>query len=296
MPILDVSGLTFTYPGAALPALKDITFQVESGQLVAVVGANGAGKSSLCLALAGLIPALYHGQMQGQVSVCGLDTRQHSPGHFAGRVGLVLQNPANQLSGLRYTVYDEVAFGLENLGLPRIEMPARIEQALQWVGLANLGERSPYSLSGGQLQRLALASILAMQPSVLILDEPVAMLDPQGSRAVFDIIQTLTQNGTTVLIAEHHLEWIGRFADRVIALANGEIVLDGAPQDVLASPRLPEIGVGWLRYTQAAWSGRTRSLWPVERPLPVTMEQAVMGFQPGRAPGSKQELADADSD
>ena len=279
MPVIEVNGLTYTYPGSLTPALKDITFQVETGQLVAVIGANEAGKSTLCLALAGLIPALFHGQMQGAVTVCGMDTRLHSPGQFAGRVGLVLQNPANQLSGMRYTVYEEVAFGLENLGTPRAEMPSRIELVLQQVGLIELRDRSPYTLSGGQQQRLALASILALEPAVLVLDEPTAMLDPQGSQDIFEVVQDLAQSGTTVVITEHRLEWIGQYADRVIVLNQGEMILDGAPREVLANPILLQVGTGWLRYTQAAQQGQERSLWPVDRELPVTLLQANQGFQ-----------------
>ncbi len=294
MAFIDVSSLTYTYPSESKPALKEVSFQVETGQLVAVIGANGAGKSSLCLALAGLIPALFHGQMQGKVTVCGMDTSQHSPGEFAGRVGLVLQNPANQLSGMRYTVYEEVAFGLENLGTPRSEMPARIEQTLHQVGLADKGERSPYSLSGGQQQRLALASILAMQPPVLVLDEPTTLLDPQGSQALFEIILQLAQTGTTVVIAEHHLEWVARFADRVIALAGGEVILDGMPGDVLVSPLLRQAGIGWLRYTQAAQVGKGQGLWPKNLSLPVSLDQAVSGFRKVVKNSSAQEQDNAD--
>jgi energy-coupling factor transporter ATP-binding protein EcfA2 len=280
MPAIDVSQLTYTYPGSATPALKGVTFQVAAGQLVAVIGANGAGKSTLCLALAGLIPALFHGEMQGTATVLGMDTRQYAdhPGQFNGRVGLVLQNPANQLSGMRYTVFEEVAFGLENLGTPPSEMPGRIEHALEQVGLADLRDRSPYALSGGQQQRLALASILVLSPSVLLLDEPTAMLDPQGSQAVFEIVQTLVKQGTTVVIAEHRMEWMAQYADRVIALAEGEVILDGPPTDVLSSPLLKKVGIGWLRYTQAANLGLERGLWPAGRPLPVSLEQSVFGF------------------
>jgi len=180
---------------------------------------------------------------------------------------------------MRYTVYEEVAFGLENLGTPRAEMPARIEYALEQVGLAELCDRSPYTLSGGQQQRLALAAVLALAPSVLLLDEPTAMLDPQGSQGIFEIIQKLVRAGTTVVIAEHHLEWIARYADRIIALAHGEVILDGAPGEVLVSPRLQEAGVNWLRYTQAAYLGKSRGLWSADNALPITLEQAVMGFQ-----------------
>lgn len=290
MVVIDVNGLTYTYPGSPSPALKDVTFQVESGQLLALIGANEAGKSSLCLALAGLLPALFHGQMQGTVTVCGMDTQQHAPGQFAGQVGLVLQNPVNQLSGMRYTVYDEVAFGLENLGTPRAEMPARIENALEQVGLADLGNRSPYTLSGGQQQRLALASVLVLEPAVLLLDEPTAMLDPQGSQEVFEVVQKLVRVGTTVVVAEHHLEWIARYADRVIALNDGQVMIDGKPGEVLTSPLLHETGIGRLRYTQAAELGQARGLWPTGRTLPVTIEQAAAGFQ-----SSGQEKQDADS-
>ena len=255
MAVIEASRLTYTYPGELKPAIKEISFQVESGQLVALIGANGAGKSTLCLALAGLIPTLFHGQMQGTVKVHGLDTRLHSPGEFAGRVGLVLQNPANQLSGMRYTVYEEVAFGLENLGVPRTEMPRRIELALRQVGLIDQSDRYPYSLSGGQQQRLALASILVLEPPVLLLDEPTAMLDPQGSQEFFEIIRNLAGTGTTVVIAEHRLEWIGQYADRVIALSQGKIILDGTPREVLGNPVLTQAGIGWLRYTQAALHG-----------------------------------------
>lgn len=296
MAAIEVSSLTYTYPGASSPALKDVTFQVETGQLLAVIGANGAGKSSLCLALAGLIPTLFQGQMLGTVTVGEMDTRQHSPGQFAGQVGLVLQNPANQLSGMRYTVYEEVAFGLENLGVSRVEMPSRIEHALQQVGLADLRERSPYTLSSGQQQRLALASILVLQPAVLLLDEPTAMLDPQGCQAVFEIVQTLVRAGTTVVIVEHHLEWIARYADRALALAGGEVILDGPPGEILVSPLLRQAGVGRLRYTQAAHWGQERGLWAVEYPLPVTLEQAVRGFQNPGSGSPHQADCDADPD
>ena len=294
MAVIDVSGLTYTYPGNPSPALKDISFNIQTGQLVAVIGPNGAGKSTLCLALAGLIPALFHGQMQGTVMVCDMDTQQHAPGQFAGQVGLVLQNPINQLSGMRYTVYEEVAFGLENLGVSRAEMPQRIDQAIHQVGLAELSRRSPYTLSSGQQQRLVLASILALEPSVLLLDEPTAMLDPQGSQDVFEIIQKLVQAGTTVVIAEHRLEWIAQYADRVIALVDGEMILEGVPGDVLSSPELLQAGIGWLRYTQAAKRGQANGLWPTSYPLPVTLEHAVTGFQQVGLISSEPEKNDAD--
>ena len=279
MAILEVEQLTYTYPGRSAPALQDITFQAEAGQMIGIIGPNGSGKSTLCLALAGMIPSLYNGTIQGSVKINGLDTRQYTAGQFAGTVGLVLQNPANQLSHMRYTVYEEVAFGLENLGVTRADMPARIEAALEQVGLSALRNRSPYTLSGGQQQRLALASVLVMQPPVLVLDEPTAMLDPGGGQAVFEILKQLVFAGSTVILAEHRLEWIARYANQVIALANGTMIETGPPEVVMTSPQLLQNGTGWLRYTQAVQMGLTRGLWQTKQPLPVTLEQAAASFQ-----------------
>lgn len=290
MAAIEVDQLSYTYPGGSTPALKKVSLQVDAGQVVAVTGANNAGKSTLCLALAGLIPHLYHGQMEGMVRITGLDTHHHSPGQLAGRVGLVLQNPANQLSGMGYTLYEEVAFGLGNLGVPRARMSDRIDRALELVGLADLGGRSPLALSGGQQQRLALASVLALEPEILVLDEPTAMLDPQGSQEIIRIVDRLAHSGTTILIVEHRLEWVAEYAGRIILLAGGEILLDGSPEAVLSSLEALQAGVGWTRYTHAAHQGRALRLWPTERALPVTMEQAVQGFQ------AAQELPDVDPD
>lgn len=278
MVMIEVTGLTYHYPLSHNPALKDINLQIEAGQFVAVIGANGAGKSTLCLVLSGLIPSLFNGKMLGSVTINGMNTRNHTAGEFAGRVGLVLQNPANQLSEMRYTVFEEVAFGLENLGVSPSEMPERIEHVLRLTGLFELRDRFPFTLSGGQRQRLALASMLVLEPPVLLLDEPTAMLDPQGSKEVFHIIQTLTTKNTTVVITEHNLEWIAQTADRVIALNKGSIVLDGKPEFVLASPLLETFGIDYLRYTQAARESQIYGLWPSKRPLPVTLEQSVLGF------------------
>lgn len=282
MAAVEFDHLTYSYPDGHRPALKDITFHAEAGQITAILGSNGSGKSTLCLAAAGFLSALYHGEMQGKVLIQGFDSSLASPGQLAGKVGLLLQNPTNQFSRLRYTIYEEVAFGLENLGVPRVEMNDRIEAALEQVHLSALKDRSPYTLSSGQQQRLALAALLVMQPSILIMDEPTAMLDPGGSQAVYDLIRKLAGQGTTVLLTEHRLEWIACFADRVIALEEGEMILYGSPQEVMTSPKLPQAGIGWLRYTQATQSGKEQGLWPVGRPLPITLEQAAAGFQQGK--------------
>ena len=143
-------------------------------------------------------------------------------------VGLAFQNPFNQISGAKYTVFEELAFGLENIGIPREEMKARVQDAMKLTGISDLADRSPYSLSGGQQQRVALTSILVMQPKVLVLDEPTSQMDPIGTREVFGVIRTMAERGMTVILVEHKVEWIAQFADRVIALKDGQILLDGS--------------------------------------------------------------------
>jgi energy-coupling factor transporter ATP-binding protein EcfA2 len=197
---------------------------------------------------------------------------------WALNVGLAFQNPFNQISGARYTVFEEIAFGLENIGVPREEMRARVEDALSLTGISNLADRSPYSLSGGQQQRVALTSILVMQPRLLVLDEPTSQMDPIGAREVFGVIRKMAEGGMTVVMVEHKMEWIANFADRVIALKDGQILLEGKPNEVLTSDALAESGFGISRYTSTARAAKKLGLWKKEN-LPVTLDEAVEGFK-----------------
>lgn len=283
MPIVKLHQVTYHYPFTEKAALQDINLEIEEGEFVAVIGPNGAGKSTLCYTLAGFIPHFYKGELQGLVEVDGESARESDLSDWVLKVGLVFQNPFNQISGAKYTVFEEVAFGLENSGVPRPEIIQRVEEVLQMTGIADLADRSPYSLSGGQQQRVALASILVMQPKVLVLDEPTSQMDPIGTREVFGVIRKMAEQGITVVMAEHKIEWIAQFADRVIALWEGKILLEGKPQEVLTDERLVEKGFGVSRYTTTARLAQERRLWQKERPLPVTLEEAVAGFSAVRA-------------
>jgi energy-coupling factor transport system ATP-binding protein len=277
--MIDIENLTYTYPVTSTPALRDLSLHVPAGQFCAVVGANGAGKSTLCYALAGLIPHFYQGKLGGSIEVAGHDIVQTPLSELAGEIGLVFQNPFNQITGARFTVREEVAFGLENLGVPRDEMMTRTGEALALVGLGDLADRSPYALSGGQQQRLAIASVIVMQPRVLVLDEPTSQLDPVGTREVFAALRALAETGeTTVVLVEHKLEWAATFAGRVVALAEGRIVADGPPREVLTSPLMTEHGIGATRYTLAARRAQAEKLASGDRPLPVTLDEAVEFF------------------
>jgi len=166
---------------------------------------------------------------------------------------------------------------LENTGVPRDEMKRRVADAMNLTGISDLADRSPYSLSGGQQQRVALTSILVMQPKVLVLDEPTSQMDPIGTREVFGVIRTMAEKGLTVILVEHKVEWIANFADRVIALHEGQILMEGSPQEVLTSELLRDKGFGISRYTSVARMARELGLWK-KRNLPVTLEEAVEGF------------------
>jgi len=203
------------------------------------MGPIGAGKSTLCQAIAGLVPHAWGGTFGGHVLVEGLDTRHVEPADLCRRVGLVFQDPETQLFNV--SVEDEVAFGPESLALPRDEIARRIDWALSVVHLADCRHRSPRQLSGGQKQRLAIAAALATRPAILVLDEPTASLDPRGSREVYQVIAELRRSGDlTVVLVEQDAERVAEFADRVAVLAEGKIAALGSPAEVFAAPGLPE--------------------------------------------------------
>lgn len=274
--MIELREFTFTYAGETVPALHAMNFEIPSGQLCAVLGANGSGKSSLCYALTGFIPHFYRGTSTGQVSVDGRIVSDTPLAELASGIGLVFQNPFNQITGARFTVLEEVAFGLENLGVPREEILTRSMEALRVTGLADLGDRSPFGLSGGQQQRLAVASILAMNPSVLVLDEPTSQLDPAATEAIFARLAELSSStDRTIVLTEHKLEWVAAFADRVLVLVDGRIAADGPPREVLGSMPLESFGVRPTGYTLAARRLGKSGHAAGAVPLPVTLSQAV---------------------
>jgi energy-coupling factor transport system ATP-binding protein len=277
MAIVNLTDVTYKYPLTESPALQNINLQVEEGEFVAIIGPNGAGKSTLCYTLAGFVPHFFKGELSGTVEVAGVETSQSSLHEWVLNVGLAFQNPFNQISGAKYTVFEEIAFGLENIGIPRDEMQVRAKEAMKLTGINDLADRSPYSLSGGQQQRVALTSILVMQPKVLVLDEPTSQMDPIGTREVFGVIRAMAEKGMTVILAEHKVEWIANFADRMVAMHEGSILLEGKPREALTSDVLLDKGFGISRYTSVARRARGMGLWK-GRDLPVTLEEAAEGF------------------
>ncbi|WP_149563271.1 energy-coupling factor ABC transporter ATP-binding protein [Streptomyces cacaoi] len=277
--MIEFKDFTFTYPtGRPAPALRSITLTVRPGTICGVVGADGSGKTTLAAVVSGVSPHLTGGEFSGSVEVCGRPVAGTPMAELATSVGLVRQDPFSQISGARFSVREELAFGLENLAVERDVMRHRVEQVMEDVGLSELADRSPYELSGGQQQRLAIGSVLAMRPAMIVLDEPTSQLDAEGSRRVFDILDALKERGVAVLVMEHRLELLARSADQVVVLEDGAVVADGPTREVLGDPRLPEWGVGPLQYTTAARRAAEHGLWDESRPLPVTLETAADGF------------------
>lgn len=279
MAQIQIDNLSYHYRGAEKPSLHKVSLDISPGECVAIIGANNSGKSTLCYALAGVVPHLYNGTISGRVLIDERENTSRTVSEIARQVGLVLQMPEKQLSGVRYTVAEEVAFGLENQGIPRKQMLVRIQEVLTLMGLQDVAERSPYHLSGGQIQRLALATVLAVDPSILVLDEPTTFLDPQGARQVFETLRVLQLHRRTVVIAEQRLDLIAEYADRVIALDQGRVILDGKPEDVLISPLLQEIGLNWTRYTQVAELAKLHGIWPDGRPLSASRSTTIEGLE-----------------
>lgn len=220
---LHLSDLAVRYAGRREPAITNVDLTIAAGERVGVTGRTGAGKSTLALAAGGFIPRVVRATLTGAVTVDGVDAASPDPATLLGRVGLVFSTPANQLSASKQTVREELAFGLENLGLPRAEMDARIDGVLERLGIAHLAGREPFALSGGEQQRVAIASIVAMGTKVLILDEPTAQLDPAGTAEVGRLLAELAAEGTAVLCVEHDPAILGGM-DRVVVLDAGQVV------------------------------------------------------------------------
>ncbi len=241
--MLQLERVSYRYAGYARPVLHDIDLTLADGEIVGVVGANEAGKSTLCLVASGLAPGSIGGGLTGDLRIDG-ESMAGKPLHaFATRVGIGFQNPATQLSGVTGSVFEEVALGPMNLGLPARETVARSRAALETLGITSLAEREPRRLSGGQAQLVVIASLLAMRPAHLVLDEPTAQLDPEGTRLVGAALRGLASTGTALLIVEHKTDLLDGLCDRVVVVDGGRIVLDGPSGDVLADERLDAWGV-----------------------------------------------------
>ncbi|MCW4016444.1 MAG: ATP-binding cassette domain-containing protein [Candidatus Bathyarchaeota archaeon] len=272
MAVIKTNDLTYTYPGATKPSIEKVSLTINKGDFVILTGPSGCGKTTLCRCFNGLVPHFYNGKLEGTLTVAGLDVAEHQIYELARHVGLVFQNPENQLFAL--SVEKDVAFGLENFAMPREEMRKRVEWALKMAGISELAERPPHELSGGQQQRVAIASVLAMQPDIMILDEPTSFLDPLGAEKIFEVINDLNKKlGITTILVEHRLDLAAKYANHVIVMDNGKVALTGSPREIFSSEEARLIGVGIPKATKLYQHLKKNG---VElKSVPVTTEEAA---------------------
>lgn len=272
MKKIVVENLKYRYPLTEDLALKDISFQIDEGEFIGVIGQNGAGKSTLCQALVGLVPHFYKGAYGGKVLVDNIEVSKSDVNTLSTKVGIVFQNPFTQVTGSKLTVYEEIAFGLENFGLPQNEMRNRIDYSLELLDIYKFKDRNPFDLSGGQMQRMAIASIIAMKPEVIVLDEPTSQLDPQGSEEVFKAVQNLCSERITVIMVEHKIEKIAKYSDRVMLLNKGQLIDFDVPAKIFSRDDLEGCGVKAPVFTQIC---RGLELKNKDTGLyPITMDEA----------------------
>ncbi len=247
--MIETNNLTYSYPNAKKQSIKNVSITINKGDFVILTGPSGCGKTTLCRCFNGLVPHFYNGTLEGNIKVAGLDVSEHEIHELARHIGLVFQNPENQLFAL--SVEKDVAFGLENFALSREEMRKRVDWALKKAGICELAERPPHELSGGQQQRVAIASVLAMQPDIIVLDEPTSFLDPLGAEKIFEVISNLNKElGITIVLVEHRLDLAAKYANRVIVMNKGEIALCGTPREVFMSEEAKLIGIGIPKATK----------------------------------------------
>jgi energy-coupling factor transporter ATP-binding protein EcfA2 len=240
--LASVEGLSFRYPDSQNPVLKDVSLEIGEGEVVLLAGPSGCGKSTLLRCINGLIPHMYPGDYSGNVSVGGLKVAETPMSTLSQSVGFLFQNPENQI--FMFSVERDVAFGLQNLSVPRQEMRSRVDEAMRLLGVTDLAQRAPHELSDGQKQRVALAGVIAMRPRLIILDEPTSLLDPKTALEVVSLIERLNRElGITFIVVEHRLELLIPVAHRLVVMDRGSKVMDGPPQDVLADERVESYGV-----------------------------------------------------
>lgn len=291
---LRLRGVGYTYAGGRDPVLEGIDLDVEAGRVVGLVGPNDAGKSSLCLIAAGLAPGSIGGRLVGSVMLGGEETVALAPFQAAQRCGILFQNPLTQLSGTAVTVFEEVAFGPRNLGLDVDLVAERVASALDALGISALGPRDPLRLSGGQAQLVALASVLALQPKLLVLDEPTSQLDPAGTNLVGDALARLArESGTAVLIVEHKTDLLARLAHEIVVLDGGRIVSQGEAAAMLRDPILDSSGVQPPAPVVLERALRRRGLAPDLAGGDVEEDRRNVHAAPGVAPSVMPEAADA---
>ena len=277
MCYFKLEDVSYKYPLEDREILKNINLDIKKGEFWAVIGKNGSGKTTLCNVLRRFIPDFYKGELKGKITLEGKELKDYSAKEIVQKVGFVFQNPFTQISGVKETVFEEIAFGLENLALDAEYIRKRVEETLKLLLIEELKDKNPYELSGGQGQKVALASIIAMDPEIMVIDEPTSQLDPKGTEEIFEIIDILKKEGKTIILVEHKLELIAEYAEKVMVLDEGEMILSGNTEDVLKNKILLEKEIGIPQYTALAYRLMDEGKVQFEE-IPITKEKAVEVF------------------
>lgn len=275
-PVISVEQLTFKYPGSDQAALDNVSFQVKAGEFVGITGPAGAGKSTLVLCLNGIIPHFQAGTFQGKVLIGGSDTFETTCAEISRKVGSVFQDPEAQM--VAPTVEDEIAFGLENFGIEPALIEERIREALGFIGISHLRDRSTTELSGGQKQRVSIAAAVALRPEILVLDEPTSELDPIGTMEVFEVLKQLNeQYQMTIIVVEQKINILVEYIERLLILNNGSLVNDRTPREIIGEPEtLTKVGLKTPPVSELGYLLKEKGLYSGE--LPLTVDEAYWGL------------------
>ena len=241
--MIELKNVSFKYELQEGKTIKNLDLYVKQGEFVGIIGKNGSGKTTLCNIIRGIIPDFVQGEITGSISIDNKDINDIERGEMAELVGFVFQNPFSQISGIKKTVFEEIAYGLENLGVPREEIRQRVTDVIKLLKIEDLQDKNPNELSGGQSQRVAIASIIVMNPKVLIFDEPTSQLDPLGTEEIFDILKLLKSQNKTIILVEHKIDLIAEYADRVVVMDDGEIIFNGETHEVLSNDKIEQHNV-----------------------------------------------------
>ncbi|MDU4670801.1 MAG: ABC transporter ATP-binding protein [Finegoldia magna] len=241
--MIELKNVSFKYELQEEKTVKNLDLYVKQGEFVGIIGKNGSGKTTLCNIIRGIIPDFVQGTITGDISIDNKNIDDIERGEMAELVGFVFQNPFSQISGIKKTVFEEIAYGLENLGVPREEIRQRVTDVIKLLKIEDLQDKNPNELSGGQSQRVAIASIIVMNPKVLIFDEPTSQLDPLGTEEIFDILKLLKSQNKTIILVEHKIDLIAEYADRVVVMDDGEIIFNGETHEVLSNDKIEQHNV-----------------------------------------------------
>ena len=274
MGYFKLENVSYQYPLENRKVLKNINLDIKKGEFWAVIGKNGSGKTTLCSILRRFVPDFYKGELTGKITLEGKELKEYSQKEIVQKIGFVFQNPFTQISGVKNTVFEEIAYGLENLGLEREVIISEVEKILKLLEIEKLRDRNPYDLSGGQKQRVALASIIAMDPDILVIDEPTSQLDPKGTEDIFKIINLMANEGKTIILVEHKLELIAEYAQNILVLDKGEIILSGKAEEVLNNKILLEKEIGMTQYSILAYELEKAKKVEFEE-IPITKEKTI---------------------